>query len=630
MHIFELLGLCATVFIYMCGYIGFVGKNKGTQSGREHVLSDMLAQIAHRGPDSEDLYVDDEVALGFRRLSIIDLSTGNQPIYNEDKTKVLIFNGEIYNYQSLREELIKCGHTFYTHTDSEVLVHGYEEYGSELLQKLRGMFSFVIWDTKNKKLFAARDYFGIKPLYYAPMGETFMFGSEIKGFLKHPDFKKELREEKLSEYLTFSCISGADTFFKNVYKLLPGHFLEYENSELKITRYFTPEFAITHDKSMEGFSNEISKEFTGSVQAHEIADVEVGCFLSSGVDSSYVAREVSKTRRLRTYTIGFEDKKYDESDDVITYAKEIGVENKRTLVSSEDYFANVGNVQYHLDEPLANPSANLLYFVSKLAAEDVKVVLSGEGADEMFGGYNVYKEPIMMATYRKIPKFIRRIFAECAKILPDFKGKNMLIRGAGSVRDWYIGNSNIYSESEKKKVLKTYQKFDPQFLTSPFYDKVANQDEVSQMQYVDIHFWMVQEILLKADKMSMAHSLELRVPFLDKEIWNLSRTIPVEFKVNKDNTKLALRKAAGRDMNATNANRTKMAFPLPLPEWLREDRYFEKVTSYFTNDIAGKYFDQNELMNILNEHKNGGRNNARRIWTVFTFLVWYEEYFIKR
>ncbi|MEI6316500.1 MAG: asparagine synthase (glutamine-hydrolyzing) [bacterium] len=614
----------------MCGYIGFVGKNKGTQSGREHVLSDMLAQIAHRGPDSEDLYVDDEVALGFRRLSIIDLSTGNQPIYNEDKTKVLIFNGEIYNYQSLREELIKCGHTFYTHTDSEVLVHGYEEYGSELLQKLRGMFSFVIWDTKNKKLFAARDYFGIKPLYYAPMGETFMFGSEIKGFLKHPDFKKELREEKLSEYLTFSCISGADTFFKNVYKLLPGHFLEYENSELKITRYFTPEFAITHDKSMEGFSNEISKEFTGSVQAHEIADVEVGCFLSSGVDSSYVAREVSKTRRLRTYTIGFEDKKYDESDDVITYAKEIGVENKRTLVSSEDYFANVGNVQYHLDEPLANPSANLLYFVSKLAAEDVKVVLSGEGADEMFGGYNVYKEPIMMATYRKIPKFIRRIFAECAKILPDFKGKNMLIRGAGSVRDWYIGNSNIYSESEKKKVLKTYQKFDPQFLTSPFYDKVANQDEVSQMQYVDIHFWMVQEILLKADKMSMAHSLELRVPFLDKEIWNLSRTIPVEFKVNKDNTKLALRKAAGRDMNATNANRTKMAFPLPLPEWLREDRYFEKVTSYFTNDIAGKYFDQNELMNILNEHKNGGRNNARRIWTVFTFLVWYEEYFIKR
>ena len=619
--------------LYMCGYIGFVGKNQkntGTQDEREHVLMDMLALIAHRGPDSQDMYVNDDVALGFRRLSIIDLSTGNQPIYNEDKTKVLIFNGEIYNYQPLREELIKRGHTFYTHTDSEVLVHGYEEYGSDLLQKLRGMFSFVIWDTKNKKLFIARDHFGIKPLYYAKMGETFMFGSEIKGFLKHPDFKKELREEKLSEYLTFSCISGADTFFKNVFKLLPGHFLEYQNGELKITRYFTPQFAITHGKSIEDFSNEISKEFAGSVKAHEIADVEVGCFLSSGVDSSYVAREVSKTRKLRTYTIGFEDKKYDESDDVITYAKEIGVENKRTLVSSEDYFGSVGNVQYHLDEPLANPSANLLYFVSKLASEDVKVVLSGEGADEMFGGYNVYKEPIMMASYRKIPKFIRRIFAECAKILPDFRGKNMLIRGSGSVRDWYIGNSNIYSEGEKKKVLKSYQKFIPQFLTSPFYDKVANQDEVSQMQYIDIHFWMVQEILLKADKMSMAHSLELRVPFLDKEIWNLSRTIPVEFKVNKDNTKLALRKAAGRDMNSTNANRTKMAFPLPLPEWLREDRYFEKVKIYFTNDIAGKYFNQTELMSLLNEHKNGGRNNARKIWTVFTFLVWYEEYFIKR
>jgi asparagine synthase (glutamine-hydrolysing) len=614
--------------IYMCGHIGFVQKHNGKNAA---ILKDMLHEIAHRGPDSEDMYVSDDIALGFRRLSIIDLEGGKQPIYNENKTKVLVFNGEIYNYKRLRQDLTERGHTFYTHSDSEVLVHGYEEYGAKFLNKLRGMFSFVIWDEKSKKLFAARDFFGIKPLYYAQMGETFMFGSEIKGFLKHPDFKKELNEELFPNYLTFSCIPGTETFFKNVYKLLPGHYLEFQNGELKTTRYFTPEFQIEHDKSMSYFSDEIAKEFSGSVDAHEIADVEVGCFLSSGVDSSYVAREVSKKRKLRTYTIGFEDKKYDESYDVIKYAKEIGVENKRTLVSSEEYFANVGNVQYHLDEPLSNPSANLLYFVSKLAAEDVKVVLSGEGADEMFGGYNVYKEPIMMAGYRKVPLFVRKALASVATMLPNFKGKNMLIRGSKSVNEWYIGNSNIYSVKERDRVLKNkYPSKNPIVLTAPFYKKVEGLDEVSQMQYIDIHFWMVQEILLKADKMSMAHSLELRVPFLDKEIWNLARRIPVEYKVSKKNTKLAMRAAAGRDMNKTNANRTKMAFPLPLPEWLREDRYYETVKNYFTNDVAAKYFDQKRILKILDEHKKGGKNNARKIWTVFTFLVWYEEYFVKR
>lgn len=612
----------------MCGYIGFVGKNNDK---REHILKDMLALISHRGPDSQDIYLGDGATLGFRRLSIIDLAGGNQPIYNEDKTKILTFNGEIYNYQILREDLVQKGHQFYTNSDSEVLIHGYEEYGAELLPKLRGMFSFVIWDEKNKKLFGARDFFGIKPFYYSKMEETFMFGSEIKGFLKHPDFKKELNENLLPDYLTFSCIPGTDTFFKNVFKLLPGHFIEYQNGNIKIEKYFSPEFEIENDKSMDYFSEKIAKTFSDSVKAHEIADVEVGCFLSSGVDSSYVAREVSKNRKLRTYTVGFEDSRYDESNDVIKYAKEIGVENKRTLVTSEEYFANVGNVQYHLDEPLSNPSANLLWFVSKLAHEDVKVVLSGEGADEMFGGYNVYKEPIMMAGYRKIPIGIRRIFANIAKILPDFKGKNMIIRGSKSARDWYIGNSNIYSVSEREKILKNkYTSRDPLSLTLPFYDQVKNLDEVSQMQYIDIHFWMVQEILLKADKMSMAHSLELRVPFLDKEIWNLSRHIPVEYKVNKQNTKLALRKAASKEMNQTNANRTKMAFPLPLPEWLREDRYYEQVKKYLTNEVVQIYFNHIDLIALLDEHKSGKKNNARKIWTVFTFLVWYEEYFIKR
>ena len=280
---------------------------------------------------------------------------------------------------------------------------------------------------------------------------------------------------------------------------------------------------------------------------------------------------------------------------------------------------------------MANPSANLLYFVSELAAEDVKVVLSGEGADEMFGGYNVYKEPIALASYRRIPHVLRKAIAGVASILPNFPGKNTLIRGSKDASEWYIGNSNIFSEREKNALLKhEYAPYNPHEVVAPFYKKVKGLDEVSQMQYVDIHFWMLEEILLKADKMSMAHSLELRVPFLDKEIWNLARRIPVEYKVSKHNTKLALRKAAGKDMNAVSANRTKMAFPLPLPEWLREEQYYQKIKTYFEGDSAMKFFEMKELLFLLDEHKENKKNNARKIWTVFSFLVWYEEYFIKR
>ena len=609
----------------MCGFVGYTGTTKDNKS----VLSSMLKVISHRGPDSEDIYIDNEISLGFRRLSIIDLKNGSQPMFNEDKTKVLVFNGEIYNYKVLRQELIKKGHIFSTESDSEVLIHGYEEYGADLLCKLRGMFAFVIWDNKEKKIFAARDFFGIKPFYYAKMGSIFLFGSEIKGFLSHPDFKKELYEEKLPDYLTFSCVPGNETFFKNVYKLPPAHYLEYKDNVLKITRYFTPEFNIENDKNMDYFVNKISNSVTESVVAHKISDVEVGAFLSSGVDSSYVTKELAKLGKIKTYSIGFDNKLYDESDDAKKFAQEIDLENYSKIVSSEEYFANVGKVQYHLDEPLANPSANLLYFVSQLASEDVKVVLSGEGADEMFGGYNIYKEPLSLKNYQKISITIRKILAFLVEKLPNFKGKNFIIRGSKTIEERYIGNSNLFSIEEREKILKNkYKAKSPQEYVKPFYDKVKKNDDVTKMQYIDIHFWMVQEILLKADKMSMAHSLELRVPFLDIEIFKLASTIPAIYKVSKKNTKLALREAANKEINEVSANRKKMAFPLPLVEWLREDRYYNIIKKYFTSDIAKKYFNESEILKLLNEHKNG-KNNSRKIWAIFTFLVWYEEFFIK-
>lgn len=610
----------------MCGFIGFTGR----YSGNKDVLSKMLITISHRGPDSEDVYMDEDISIGFRRLSIIDLAGGSQPIYNEDKTKVLVFNGEIYNYLTLRKDLINKGHKFYTNTDSEVLIHGYEEYGKDLLNKLRGMFSFIIWDKKEKKIFGARDFFGIKPMYYAKIDNTFLFGSEIKSFIAHPDFKKELNEERLPDYLTFSCIPGNETFFKNVYKLPPGHYFEYANNNLIIDKYFTVNFDMNESKSMEYFSDKISKTLEESVLAHKISDVEVGCFLSSGVDSSIVAYELSKFGKMKTFTIGFDNKLYSEDKSAKELADEIGVVNELKIVSSEEYFENIGKVQYHLDEPLANPSANLLYFLSGLASKKVKVVLSGEGADEMFGGYNVYKEPLSLRTYQKIPFFIRKCLAYIIQKLPNFKGKNFIIRGSKTIEERYIGNSNIFNEKERLNVLnKKYKTVSPSFFTKPFYDKVKNLDDMTKMQYLDIHVWMVQEILLKADKMSMANSLELRVPFLDMEIFKVAKTVPTKYKVNKTNTKLALRDAASKKINLKSANRTKMAFPLPLVEWLREGRYYNFVKNYFTNEVSKRYFNQSEILRILEEHKNSKRNNARKIWSILTFLVWYEEFFIK-
>lgn len=489
------------------------------------------------------------------------------------------------------------------------------------------MFSFIIWDSKEKKIFGARDFFGIKPMYYAEMNGTFLFGSEIKGFIPHPAFKKELDEERLPDYLTFSCIPCNGTFFKNVFKLPSGHYFEYANQRLKIEKYFNVDFDIDESRSIEYFSDKISASLEESVLAHKISDVEVGCFLSGGVDSGIVTYELSKLNKIKTFTIGFEDKRYSEDKSAKELANEIGVSNELKIVSAEEYFQNIGKVQYHLDEPLANPSANLLYFLSHLASKDVKVVLSGEGADEMFGGYNVYKEPLALRTYQNIPVFLRKGLAFIANSLPEFWGRNFIIRGSKKIEERYFGNSNIFSEDERMDYLNvSYKSISPTEYTKVFAN-TKNLDDITKMQYLDIHMWMVQEILLKADKMSMANSLELRVPFLDIEIFKLARTVPTKYKVDKTNTKLALRNAAAKKINLTSANRTKMAFPLPLTEWLREDKYYSIVKEYFKSDQSKKkYFSQNMIMRLLDEHKDGKKNNTRKIWTVLTFLVWYDEF----
>ena len=608
----------------MCGFVGYIGG--GETQTMAPVLHAMADRIRHRGPDDADYYMDGDIALGFRRLSIIDLEGGRQPILNEDKSKVLMFNGEIYNYQSIREELVKAGHVFTTKTDSEVLLHGFEEYGTDLLNKLRGMFAFIIWDKNTKTLFGARDFFGIKPFYYAEMQGTLLFGSEIKSFVEHPHFKKELNERALESYLSFQYSPGNETFFKGVYKLPPAHYFFYKDGRMKTARYWSPEFNAEEDKSLDYWVDAIEKTFDDSIEAHKIADVEVGSFLSSGVDSSYVACSADADK---TFTVGFDNgSKYNE----ISYAKELSemipVKNYSKTITPEEFWGNFPKIQYHMDEPLADPAAVALYFVCNTASQYLKVVMSGEGADEIFGGYNIYKEPLAVPAYDRIPFPIRRAIGKIASHLPKKSGINFLIRRGKRLEERFIGNAYMFSEAERKKILKI--KTDapsPAAIVKPFYDRVKDKDPVTKMQFVDLNAWMVGDILLKADKMSMANSLELRVPFLDKEVMALAQRIPLKYRVNSENTKYAMRKAALRRMPEKWAGKKKLGFPVPTRVWLKEDKYYNIVREKFTGEVAEKFFHTEQLVKLLDDHKNGKADNSRRVWTVYTFLVWYDQYF---
>lgn len=609
----------------MCGYVGF----SDNINNKETVLTNMMNTIIHRGPDSDGKYIDSKVALGFRRLSIIDLSeVGSQPLFNEDKSIVLVFNGEIYNYKELKEDLLKKGHIFETNTDSEVLIHSYEEYGVKMLDNLRGMFSFTIWDKNNDKLFCARDFFGIKPLYYANMNGTFMFGSEIKSFLEHPNFKKELNQEILEHYLSFQYSPCEETFFKGVYKLPPAHYLIYQNGEIEIKRYWEAKFNADNSHNLEYWTDEVEKIMKESVKYHKVSDVEVGSFLSSGIDSSYMAclAEVDKT-----FTVGFDNNQYNEISWAKEFSEHIKVKNISKVISAEEFWDNISQIQYYMDEPLADPAAIALYFVAKEASKNVKVALSGEGADELFGGYNFYKEPLEFQGYNKIPLPIRRAIGNIASKFPKVRGFNFLVRRSKELEERYIGNAFMFDEKEKDKLLKNrVATKTPQDITKPFFSKVKDKDQVTKMQYLDIHLWMAYDILLKADKMSMANSLEVRVPFLDKEVMEVASHIPTKYRVNDGVTKLALRKAANKVIPQKTADKKKLGFPVPTRVWLKEDKYYNIVLGYFTSDTAKQFFNTEYLTKLLEQHKNNTYDNSRKIWTVFMFLKWYEEFFIKR
>ncbi|CAK7008083.1 MAG: Asparagine synthetase [glutamine-hydrolyzing] 1 [Peptostreptococcus russellii] len=613
----------------MCGFVGFFDNNEN----KEVILDKMMDRIIHRGPDMGGKFYDDNAALGFRRLSILDLSeAGCQPLYSEDKNLVLVFNGEIYNYLDIKEDLIAKGYKFNSNTDSEVLIHGYAEYGEKLVDKLRGMFAFCIWDKAEKKAFGARDHFGIKPYYfyeYEQNGKkSMMIASEIKSFLDHPNFVKEVNEKALKPYMTFQYSSQPDeTFFKGVQRLRPGHFFTYQDGKMDIKKYWDINFDDKHNTVEENIAK-IEEVVEESVRVHNHADVLIGSFLSGGVDSSYITACLMPDK---TFSIGFEQEKFDESNLAAELSQILGIENVRETITGDDCLGKLSDIQYHMDEPQSNPSTLPLYFLSKLARDHgVTVVLSGEGADEIFGGYEWYDLDEGQKKLKKLPSFMLKGAASIAKHLPQFHGKTTLLRAGRPVEETFIGEAVIFDEEEAKDILKPgYQNSRTiREITQPVYDMVKGKDDVTKKQMIDIKLFMEGDILQKADKMSMAHSLELRVPFLDKEVMKVGEEIGSDQKISNGTTKYILRKAAEKKLPEDWYKRKKKGFPVPIKLWFREEKHYNYVKEYFNADFVDQFFDKQKINQLLDDHYNDVTNNARKIYTILVFLVWYKRYFV--
>lgn len=612
----------------MCGFVGFCGAAAGNAERDREIIEKMSSLIVHRGPDSDGVHTGDGIALGFRRLSIIDLAEGSQPMYNESGDVVIVFNGEIYNFEELRTALTSRGHAFSTKCDTEVLVHGYEEWGVELLSRLRGMFAFAIWDAKKRELFCARDVFGIKPFYYATMPDgNLAFCSEIKSLLVYPDFVRKVNPRALRAYLTLQYSAGEETFFDGVRKLPPAHYFVWHPGDGSVSPIRYHDFDFTGEEGdLERAAEEIDRAVNESVEAHRRSDVPLGAFLSGGIDSSYI---VSSLMPDEIFTVGFANKNFSECEEAERLCEILGRRITSKTLTPEECFEAFPEIQYHMDEPQANPSSVPLWFLAKLASERVTVVLSGEGADELFGGYELYGDDGKMASYRRLPRPIRSLAARVTSHLPYFPGHDMIMKCSGSPADFFVGQARVFSELEARSILRPDYRVGPAplELAAPIYARSESKDELSRKQYLDLAMWLPGDILLKADKMSMAHSLELRVPYLDKFVAATATRLAPELRVKGRSFKRALREASRKTLPAEWADRPKKGFPVPIRHWLREEKFASIVRERFDSPAAAEFFDTKKLAQMLDEHTTGKKNNGRKIWTVYTFLVWHKVFF---
>lgn len=626
----------------MCGLLGMLTASANAEQF-EGAITTALPCMRHRGPDASGTWHDEDVVFGFNRLAIIDLAHSHQPLRWGPETDPdrysITFNGEIYNYIELRTELQAAGYQFRTDGDTETIVVGYHHWGARVVEHLRGMFGIAIWDRVERTLFLARDQFGIKPLYYATTPKGTVFSSEKKTILDMAqtiDLGLDLDYRAIEHYVDLQYVPEPESLHCEIRRVESGCYATVTpGGRLEQTRYFKPRFETSPVPSgtEDALFARIASALEDSVEKHMRADVTVGSFLSGGIDSTAIATLAKRHNpNLLTFTTGFEREGYSEVDVAAESAKAIGVEHIVKIVSPEEYAEAIPKIMWYLDDPVADPSLVPLYFVAQEARKHVKVVLSGEGADELFGGYTIYKEPLSLAPFEKIPGPLRKGLRTLGTMLPDgMKGKSLIDRGTLSMEDRYYGNARSFNFEQLERVLPwARREWDHRDVTAPIYAHSTHMDPVARMQHLDLFTWMRGDILVKADKINMAHSLELRVPFLDKEVFKVAESIPHELKISHGTTKYALRKAMERIVPAHVLNRKKLGFPVPLRHWLAGDELYGWAQDTITESQTEQIFNKPEVLAMLEEHRVGSSDHSRRLWTVLAFMVWHGIFVEKR
>ncbi len=617
----------------MCGLLAYFA-SRGYAGMQSEAIEKALESLHHRGPDETGTQVvDEDVVFGHKRLSIIDVESSHEPLAYADGRYLLTFNGEIYNYVELREELIRDqGARFDTAGDAEVIAAAYHYWGEEAVHRLRGMFAFVIWDRLKRRAFAARDPYGIKPLHYLLTDDGVYLSSEKKALLPFADGANDGNDgvdpASLSHYLTLQYVPEPRTLQRGIQRLGSGECLSWtREAGLSAHRWYQPVFHPAAVPDEEALFRRIRETLRESVRMHMRADVPVGAFLSSGIDSTATvafAREFHP--HILTFTVGFDLPDYSEIEVAQESARALGVTTIPTKIGPEEMMYALPKIIWHLDDPVADPSLVPLYFVAKKAAEHVTVVLSGEGADEFFGGYTVYREPLSLAALQSLPDPIQRGLRAVSRVIPEgVKGRSFLQRGTTPIEARYYGNARMFTEAEKQRLLRHY---DPSVcytdVTAPIYEEARGLDDVTKMQYIDLYTWLRGDILVKADRMSMAHSLEVRVPFLDKEVFEVAASIPVELKVppRSNATKYALRRALDGVVPPAIVHRKKLGFATPTRVWLANELY-PWAEDILSTSAAGELLDLAYARRLLEAHRRGEADNSRKVWTVLVFCIWH-------
>ncbi|NLE79567.1 MAG: asparagine synthase (glutamine-hydrolyzing) [Rhodococcus sp.] len=627
----------------MCGLLGLLTSGETSENAVSQVDQAMHC-LRHRGPDEHGTWHDDHIVFGFNRLSIIDIEHSHQPLrWGPEESPdryALTFNGEIYNYLEIRAELTEqFGARFETEGDSEAIVAAYHFWGEEAVRRLRGMFAFAIWDTQNRELFIARDPFGIKPLFLATGAGGTAFGSEKKSLLELSDLigiGLELDPRAIEHYTVLQYVPEPETLHRQIRRLESGSYARVRPGEQPtITRYFEPTFPVRPfapgtEKARYG---EIAEALEDSVAKHMRADVTVGSFLSGGIDSTAIAALAMRHNpNLITFTTGFEREGYSEVDVAAESAEAIGAKHVVKVVSPAEFAAAIPEIVWYLDDPVADPALVPLWFVAKEARKHVKVVLSGEGADELFGGYTIYREPLSLKPFELLPGGLRRAAGRLSERIPEgTRGKSLLHRGSMPLEERYYGNARSFSDAQLRSVLRDFRpEWTHQDVTAPIYARSQGWDPVARMQHLDLFTWLRGDILVKADKMTMANSLELRVPFLDPEVFDVASRVPLDQKITKGTTKYALRQALEGIVPPHVLHRAKLGFPVPLRHWLAGTELFDWAHQQIADSNTDHLFNKAAVTKMLNDHRAGVSDHSRRLWTVLTFMVWHGIFVEKR